>query len=137
MTVNETYTYWEMIKQEDSRQCIQAMTVDISLCKQDDCSFPKTILAVWSFKRKRSPDSSLNKHKARLCSHGGMQQWSSTIGRIFSLVVDWLSVRLVLVLALLYDLPVKSIGFVLLFSQSELDVPIFMELPVGFEVHCG
>ena len=34
----------------------------------------KTIMGIWSFKRKRLPDGTLNKHKARLCAHGGMQQ---------------------------------------------------------------
>ena len=33
----------------------------------------KTIQAIWSFKRKRFPDGTLNKHKARLCAHGRMQ----------------------------------------------------------------
>ena len=51
--------------------------------------------------------------------------------------MNWLSVRLILVLAILYNLPVKSIDFVLAFPQSKLDVPIFMELPAGFEVQCG
>ena len=32
----------------------------------------KTVISVWSFKRKRRPDGSLLKHKARLCVHGGM-----------------------------------------------------------------
>ena len=35
----------------------------------------KTIMAIWSFKRKRYPDVSLNKHKARLFTHGGQQTW--------------------------------------------------------------
>ena len=35
----------------------------------------KTIQEIWSFKRKRFPDGTLNKHKALLCAHGGMQQW--------------------------------------------------------------
>ena len=34
----------------------------------------RTILMVWSLKRKRFPDGRLNKHKARVCAHGGMQQ---------------------------------------------------------------
>ena len=33
----------------------------------------KTIQAIWSFKRKRFPDSRLNKHKACICAHGGME----------------------------------------------------------------
>ena len=29
------------------------------------------IMMIWSFKRKRHPDGSLQKHKVRLCCHGG------------------------------------------------------------------
>ena len=32
-------------------------------------------MVIWSFKRKRYPDGTLDKHKARLCCHGGQQQW--------------------------------------------------------------
>ena len=35
----------------------------------------KNILSIWSFKRKRSPDGKLMKHKYRLCEHGGMKKW--------------------------------------------------------------
>ena len=35
----------------------------------------KTIMAIWSFKRNRYPDGGLNKHKARLCDHGGQHTW--------------------------------------------------------------
>ena len=35
----------------------------------------KAILAIWDFKRQRFPDGRINKHKARLCAHGGMQQY--------------------------------------------------------------
>ena len=35
----------------------------------------KTITAIWSFKRQGYLDGSLNKHKARLCDHGGKQTW--------------------------------------------------------------
>ena len=35
----------------------------------------KTIRSIWSFRRKCFPDGSLNKHKARICAHGGMQLW--------------------------------------------------------------
>ena len=31
------------------------------------------IMMIWSFKRKRHPDGTLDKHKARLCCHGGQQ----------------------------------------------------------------
>ena len=35
----------------------------------------KAIWAIWAFKQKRFPDGCINKHKARLCAHGGMQQY--------------------------------------------------------------
>ena len=33
----------------------------------------KVIMEMWSFKRKRLPDGTFLKHKARLCAHGGQQ----------------------------------------------------------------
>ena len=60
-TDNETYTYREMMKQDDFRDFIKAMVIEIDehtkrkhwvLRRRADCNFPKTILAVWSFKRK-------------------------------------------------------------------------------------
>ena len=33
----------------------------------------KTIRSIWLFKRKRFPNGSLNKDKARICAHGGIQ----------------------------------------------------------------
>jgi hypothetical protein len=35
----------------------------------------KTIMSIWSFKRKHYPEGSLYNHKARLCEHSGMQTW--------------------------------------------------------------
>ena len=35
----------------------------------------KTMMSVWSFKRKRLPYGIIYKYKARICAHGGQQQW--------------------------------------------------------------
>ncbi len=53
----------------------------------------KTIMSIWSFKRKRYPDGTLNKHKARLCAHGGMQTWGQNYWETYAPVVNWTSVR--------------------------------------------
>ena len=37
----------------------------------------KAILAIWDFKRKWFPYGRINKHKARLCYHGVMQQYGA------------------------------------------------------------
>jgi hypothetical protein len=88
-------------------------------------------MAIWSFKRKRYPDGTLNKHKARLCAHGGQQTWGLDYLDTYAPVVTWASVRLLLIVAKIHGLQSKSIDFILAFPQADLDVPVYMELPTG------
>ena len=74
-----------MLQQDDRQQFVEAMQKEINdrlKCKHWEVILRsevpknvKTIMSIWSFKRKRFTDGSLNKHKARLCAHGGHQQW--------------------------------------------------------------
>ncbi len=93
----------------------------------------KTIMSIWIFKRKRFPDGTLNKHKACLCAHGGMQTWGTNYLETYAPVANWASVRLLLAVAKIHGLPSKSIDFVLAFPQADLEVPVYMELPLGFD----
>jgi hypothetical protein len=141
---NETYTFREMLKQEDRDNFIEAMQVEIDAHQTREhweiiprSQMPKemkTIMAIWSFKRKRHPDGLLNKHKARLCAHGGMQQWGVNYWETYAPVVNWISVRFLLILAELLGLETKALDFVLAFPQADLDVPIYMEIPIGVSV---
>ena len=94
----------------------------------------KTIQAIWSFKRKHYPDGTLNKHKARLCAHGGMQQWGVSYWETYSPVVNMLTVCLLLALCNNHGLESKFIDFILAFPQADLYVNIWMELPTGIIV---
>ena len=47
------------------------------------------IMMIWSFKRKRHPDGTLDKYKARLCCHRGQQQWGVTYWDTYASVVSW------------------------------------------------
>ena len=49
-------------------------------------------------------------------------------------MVNWISVRFLFVLSELIGLESKAIDFVLAFPQSELNVPVYMEIPIGREV---
>ncbi len=72
-----------MLREEDHKQFFQAMEVEIAdhgernhwiLMERKDLPVgTKTIMAIRSFKQKRFPDGTLNKHKDRLCAHGGQQ----------------------------------------------------------------
>jgi hypothetical protein len=90
-------------------------------------------MSIWSFKRKQYPDGTLNKHKARLCAHGGMQTWGQNYWETHAPVVNWASVCILLAVAKIHGLSSKSIDFGLAFPQADLEVPVFMELPLGFD----
>lgn len=76
----------------------------------------KTIQAIWSFKRNRFPDSALDKFKARLCAHDGMQQWQWQWGvnyrDTYAHVVNWISVRFLLIPSEIAGLESRVIDFV-------------------------
>jgi hypothetical protein len=101
---SEVFTYTQAMRQDDRAEFIQAMIKEVEDHEGRDhwelvlrSTIPKgikTIQAVWSFKRKRFPDGTLNKHKARLCAHGGMQQWGENYWETYSPVVNMLTVRL-------------------------------------------
>ena len=142
---NESYTFGEMMKEADRADFINAMIDEVRSHEDNGhwelatrSSIPrgiKPILAIWSFKRKRFPDGTLNKHKARLCAHGGMQQWGVNYWETYSPVVNWISVRLLLSIAIMNDLPTTAIDFVLAFPQATLgpDELIYMEMPAGMD----
>jgi hypothetical protein len=94
----------------------------------------KPIQAIWSFKCKRRPDGTLVKHKARLCSYGRVQQLGINYWGTYSPVVNMVTVCLILLLAQIYKLDSKAIDFVLAFQQAEIDVNIWMYLPISFQV---
>jgi hypothetical protein len=71
--------------------------------------------------------------EARLCAHGGMQTWGENYWETYAPVVKWASVCLILAIAKIHGLLSKSIDFVLAFSQSDLELPVYMELPIGFD----
>jgi hypothetical protein len=130
-----------MLKEDDFKHFFQAMIDKIQVHKQREhwtlmkrSKNPpdtKTIMALWSFKCKRYSDGSLNKHKARLCTHGGQQTWGQDYWDTYAPVVMWESVQMLLIVAKIHKLKSKSIDFVLAFPQADLDVPVYMELPAG------
>lgn len=141
---NDTYTLKEMLKQEDKNEFIQVMMKEVAdhesrnhwtvLPRSEIPNGVKTILVVWSFKRKQSPDGRILKHKARLCAHGGMQTWGVNYWETYAPVVNWMSVRMLMILSIINDLETRSIDFVLAFPQAPLEVDIFMEPPFGFDI---
>jgi hypothetical protein len=97
--------------------------------------------AVWAFKRKQQIDTrKVYKYKARLNIHGGMQKHGVNYWETYSQVVNWFSIWLCLIMALLFKWKTRQIDFVLAFLQAEVECDLFMHLPRGLifsGVHCS
>ena len=131
-----------MLEQPDSGEFIKDMVKEIEdhtthnhwkPVPRNSIGVAKTIPAIWSFKRKRKPDGTLLKYKARLCVHGGRQTYGENYWKTYAPVVNWMSIRTLLTIALIENLHTRSIDFVLAYPQADLDVDIYMEIPQGFD----
>ncbi len=99
---NDCYTYSGMLKQDDKGKFVKAMLKETAvhearghwtvIKRSDMPAAAKTILSIWSFKRKHLPDGTISKYKARLCAHRGMQSWGVDYWETFAPVVNWMSV---------------------------------------------
>ncbi len=99
--LNETFNYKQALQEPDYHKFVKAMVNEVgdhesrahwTLTKR--CDLPpgnKTIMSIWSFKRKQYPDGTLNKHKARLCAHGGMHTWGQNYWETYAPVVNSLT----------------------------------------------
>jgi hypothetical protein len=72
-----------------------------------------------------------------LNAHGGQQEEGVNYWDMYAPVVQWMSVRMMLVLTLAEKLHSRSIDFTLAYPQADLDVDIYLELPMGFQLQGG
>ena len=141
---NEVFTYRQAMNLDDREDFLDAMEKEIAdhtkrghwiiVPRSSMPTGKKAIMSIWSMKRKRLPDGTLLKHKARLCAHGGMQQWGENYWETYSPVVNMLTVRLLLIICKIHKLHSKSIDFVLAFPQADLEEDIWMQIPQGVTV---
>ena len=143
---NGVYYFHQAMQQDDRDDFIQAMIKELQdhhdnghweLIERKKIGKASTIKAIWSFKRKRRPDGSILKHKARLCAHGRMQIHGENFWDTYAPVVQWISIRMMLTLSVIHQMYTTSIDFTLAFPQADTDVTIYMEVPLGCEVPEG
>ena len=154
---NETYTLNEMLKEPDKLEFAKAMEKEVSSLFDEQIwkMVPREemtrhyaserklgksikreqIMMIWSFKRKRHPDGTLDKHKARLCCHGGQQQWGVNYWDTYAPVVSWSSVRILMTLSKLHNLHTKSVDFVQAYPQAAIKHVIYLKPPAGVSLN--
>ena len=86
------------------------------------------------YKLKRNADGSIDKRKARLVARGFTQEYGKDYVDTFAPVSDLLTIRLVLLLALIFSLIVKHVDVKCAFLNSVLSYDIYLKLPNGFNI---
>ena len=91
----------------------------------------RVIPGTWVFKRKRAPDGTITKFKARWVLRGDLQDLDMDTRAD---VVSWTSVRMFMVLSLKLGWTMKSIDFTNAFLHAKLpdEIPMYAYLPRGF-----
>ena len=95
----------------------------------------KPIPMVWTLRRKRDPAGKILKWKACLCTGGHCQVFGDTYRTTFAPVVSWTTVWCVFIMALMLGWHVRSINFVMAYTQADVKTEIFMQLPAGTMIH--
>ena len=68
------------------------------------------------------------KQKTRLCAHEVMQKWRVTYWKTCAPVLNWISVRTILAISSIHELPIIPTDFLLAFPQDDLDVDFFVDI---------
>ena len=89
--------------------------------------------SVWAFKRKRFPDGTVKKLKARLCVRGDQQEEGIDFFETYSPVVAWSTIRLLLLLSILLELKTKQVDYTLAFVHAPIDPGTYVEMPKEYE----
>jgi hypothetical protein len=77
--------------------------------------------STWAFKCKRFPDGLIRKLKARFCVRGDMQIEGVDFFDTFAPVVNWTTVRLMLVLSLVLNLATMQVDYTAAFLHAPID----------------
>ena len=135
-------TYHQAMLRPDADEWLTAMEAEIdTLMKMNTWTVVPRQMAIqmgkpvikstWAFRQKRDPAGLPTKKKARFCVRGDIQKRTEQI-ESFSPVVQWSSVRLLLILSIVHGLATRQVDYVNAFAQAELNKDVFIELPQGF-----
>lgn len=121
-------TYTEAMSGDDQQHYIDAMMKEIMalVLKQHTCH--KILKGTWGgFKLKRLPDGTPLKYKERYCCQGDMQTEGINYFDTYAPVVQWSTVRLVLILTLKNGWSTRQVDYTNAFAQADLQEEVCIE----------
>ena len=123
--------FWKAAQLEiETLEKINAWTV---VPRTDDIT--NVLPSTWAFKVKRYPDGNVKKFKGRFCARGDKQIQGVDFFETYSPVVQWTTIRLMLVLECILGLCSKQGDITCAFLHASLgkDEAVYIEMPQGFK----
>lgn len=95
----------------------------------------KVLRAVWSHRRKTTPDGVVYRHRSRICADGSQQTYGMDYTETYAPVVNWTTVRILLTLSIVFGFKSRQVDYVQAFPQAPLpdSERVFMEIPAGYK----
>ena len=79
------------------------------------------LYSTWAFRRKRYPEGSLKKYKAKFCMRGDQQVDGVDVFDAYAPVVSWITVQLLMTLSITMGLNTQQVDYINAFCQIPLD----------------
>ena len=141
----DTMYLHEAMKEPDAQQFKEAMIKEVNEHTENGhwevvprSTVPegvKVLPAVWSMKRKRRISTrEIYKYKARLNIGGHKQEHGVHYWETYSPVVRWTTIRLMLILSLVFGWSTRQIDFVMAYPQANISTGnVYIDIPKGFQ----
>jgi len=133
--------WWEAMKSPFADEYWKAAVKEIQTLEKmgvwevvDRPEGANVIDSTWAFRIKRFPDGLIKKFKARFCVRGDQQVHGIDFFETYAPVVQWTTVRLMLILEVLLGLKSKQGDITAAFVHADVEQGenIFVEMPHGF-----
>lgn len=95
-------------------------------------STKKVLGGTWVFRRKRTPEGKIVKHKARFCVRGDQQVAGVDYFESYAPVTMWSTIRLMFIVSIIADLATVQVDYTNAFAQAFLKEEVYIEAPTGF-----
>ena len=136
---NDNPTYHQAMNGPDRQGYEDAMDIELETLQGKDSwdvvqrtSEMNVLDSTWAFKCKRYPDGSIRKLKARFCVRGDQQIEGVDFFDTYAPVVQWATVRLLLMVSLMLNLATQQVDYTAAFLHAPLEDEVYCEMPRGY-----
>src|SRR5258708_4711904 len=137
---NVPCTYQDAMNQPNSNSWLEACQDELHSLQEtrtyvpvstDDIETHNIVDSRWVFAVKSGPNGSVEQYKARIVMKGFSQVYHIDYEETFTPVAKWVSIRILLAIAMRLDLEVHQMDIKMAFLNSDLEHSIYMRPPPG------